>query len=82
MLRKWILIIFIWTLPVFADAPSMKQSDIRRAMERLFSLHIENKSLTPLIVKRCMKLYIEQFDPEKAYLLESEAAPYLQMSDA
>ncbi len=51
-------------------------------MDRLFSYHIDNKSLKPIIVKRSLKIYIENFDPDKSYLLESEVKPYLEMSDA
>lgn len=50
-------------------------------MDRFFTFHIENKKLNTTIVRRSMKLYIEHFDPEKAYLLESEAGPYLAISD-
>jgi carboxyl-terminal processing protease len=55
--------------------------DISRVMERFFSFHIENREMNPTLVRRAMKLYIEQFDPDKAYLLESEVLPYLTMSD-
>src|SRR6185295_4014591 len=34
------------------------------------------------IVRRAMKLYIENFDPDKSYFLASEVNPYLNMSDA
>ena len=50
-------------------------------MEKLFSFHIENKELNPAIVRRSMKIYIEQFDPDKSYLLESEIEPYLNLGD-
>ncbi len=50
-------------------------------MERFFALHITNDELNPAIVRRSMKIYIENFDPERVYLLESEAAPYLHISD-
>lgn len=56
--------------------------DIRIVMERLFTFHIENKEMSPLLVRRMFKLYIEQFDSEKAYLLDSEALPYLNIDDA
>lgn len=50
-------------------------------MERFFTLHIEEKEMTTTLVRRSFKLYIEQFDPEKAYLLDSEVKPYLSMSE-
>lgn len=54
---------------------------IPQAMNRIFQYHIENKQLTPTLVKRSFKIYIEQFDPKKVYLLEEEVTPYFQMSD-
>jgi carboxyl-terminal processing protease len=82
-MMKWYKIFFLLSLlitPLFATT-QMRESDIRRAMDRLFSFHIENKELTPLLVKRCFKLYIEQFDPEKSYLLDSEIRTYMQMDE-
>jgi carboxyl-terminal processing protease len=67
--------------PLAATQPLLHSSDIHRIMDRLFSLHIENRDLNPTIVRRCFKLYIEQFDPEKTYLLDREVLSYLQMSD-
>lgn len=67
--------------PLIAAQPLLNSGDIHRVMDRLFSLHIENRDLSPTIVRRSFKLYIEQFDPEKSYLFEREALPYLQMSE-
>lgn len=50
-------------------------------MERFFTFHIENKELSTTIIRRSMKLYIENFDSEKAYLLDEEVRPYLKMSE-
>lgn len=84
MSRK-ILYIFLffaaWVAPV-SSQDNLRMSDIPRVMERLFHFHIENKQFNPLLIRRSVKLYIEQFDSEKAYLLESEVAPYLNMSDS
>ena len=76
-----IFLMFFWFSPGMSNPNSLKMSDVPRVIERLFSLHIENKELTPTLVRRSMKLYIEQFDPEKAYLLDSEAAAFLNLSD-
>lgn len=83
-MRK-ILIIFLfcisWVLPVNSSPQSLKYDDISHVMERFFTFHIENKHLNTTIVRRSMKIYIENFDPEKAYLLDSEVKPYLNMSE-
>ncbi len=68
-------------LPLHAAPVPLRQGDIRRVMDRLLAYHIENKDLSPAIARRCFKLYIEHFDSDKAYLLSSEALPFLQMSD-
>jgi carboxyl-terminal processing protease len=73
--------LFLLWIPLFAAPAQLHIADVRRVTERLFSLHIENRALNPIIVRRWFKLYIEQFDPEKSYLLEKEVLPFLQMSD-
>lgn len=65
----------------FTQPQPLKVGDIQRVLDRLFSFHIENRELSPLLVRRSIKLYIEQFDPEKNYLLAEEVTPYLQLSD-
>ena len=84
MFRKTILAIlfcFFWIQPAISLPATLKMEDISRVMERFFSFHIENREMNPTLIRRAMKLYIEQFDPDKAYLLESEVLPYLTMSD-
>src|SRR5580700_4784285 len=75
------LLFAAWIMPV-SSQDNLKMGDIPRVMERLFHFHIENKQLNPSLIRRSVKLYLEQFDTEKAYLLESEVAPYLNMSDS
>ncbi len=82
-MRKMMLLLF---LCISFMAPSafgqlLKIDDIPRVMDRFFAFHIENKELNTTIVRRSMKLYIEQFDPDKVYLLAEEVAPYLSMGE-
>lgn len=84
MLRKILLLIvscLLWIDPAVCTPQPLKVDDISRVMERLFGFHIENKELNTTIVQRSMKIYIENFDPEKVYLLQSEVAPYLRMTN-
>lgn len=55
--------------------------DVRETMDEMFNLHVENKDLSPLIVKRSVKLYIQQFDPDKIYLLKDEVKSYYELSN-
>jgi len=73
---------FFWIGPIVSSPHSLKMEDISRVMERLYHFHIESKDLSPNIIRRSLKIYIEQFDFEKAYLLESEVIDYLNLSDA
>ncbi len=82
--KAGLLCIFLfssWFGPLSADPQVLKITDIQRVLDRLFSFHIEMKELNPVLVRRSIKLYIEQFDPDKSYLLASEVAPYLQLSE-
>lgn len=49
-------------------------------MDKMFTYHVENKEFSPLIAKRSLKIYIEQFDPDRIYLLKGEVDPYLGIS--
>ncbi|QVL57554.1 MAG: PDZ domain-containing protein [Simkaniaceae bacterium] len=49
-------------------------------MDKMFTYHVENKEFSPLIAKRSLKIYIEQFDPDRIYLLRGEVEPYLGIS--
>lgn len=79
----WVCIFFIGLFgQTFAEPVPLKLSDIQRVIARFFSFHIESSEINPVIIRRCMKLYIELFDPEKVYLLSSEITPYQQITDA
>jgi len=84
MSRQWTCI-FFWiaaaVAPLLAQ-DSLKMGDIPRVMDRLFHFHIESKQMSPALIRRSMKLYIEQFDADKAYLLENEVSAYLDMKDS
>lgn len=84
MKRKvvYLLLFFVfWVDPLIGVQNSLHMQDIHRVMERFFALHITNKELSPVLVRRSMKIYIENFDPDRSYLLESEVHPYLHLSD-
>ncbi len=77
-----LVLCFCWTNPAWTAAEQIALTDIHRVMQKMFSYHIENKSLNAPLVRRCIKIYIEQFDPEKCYLLSQEVAPYLNLNES
>src|SRR3990167_1877112 len=68
--------------PLAASGGQLSLDDVPQVMERFFHFHIENNEWNPTLVRRSLKLYIEQFDSDKSYFLEEEVAPYLAMSEA
>ncbi len=77
-----LILCFGWMDPSWAASEQMTLSDVHRVMQKMFSYHIENKSLNPALVRRCVKIYIEQFDPEKCYLLAQEVQGYLHLNES
>lgn len=49
-------------------------------MDKMFAYHVENKEFSPLVVKRSFKIFIEEFDSDRIYLLKEEVEPYLSLT--
>lgn len=67
--------------PLLGAPEPLKKSDIRNTMEEMLSYHIEQREFSPHMIKRSFKLFIEQFDPYKNYLLYHEVKPYLELAN-
>ena len=81
--QRW-LFLFVFSLfcqGATASQPLLKSGDVRKSMEGMFHYHVEYKELLPLLVKRSFKVYIDQFDMEKMYLLQSEVQPFLELTE-
>lgn len=65
---------------LFGAVKPLKRTDVRSSMQEIFNYHVECKEMAPLLVKRSFKIYIEQFDPQRIYLLQDEVKPYLELS--
>lgn len=63
-----------------SEAFTLSLKDVRPTMDKMFTYHVENKEFSPTIAKRSLKIYIEQFDPDRIYLLKNEAEAYLGVS--
>lgn len=60
----------------------LKLTDVNKIMKQIMEQHIDKKAITASIIKNSFKVYIDQFDPDRVYLLESEVLPFLQMKDS
>lgn len=55
----------------------LKSSDVSRIMKQILNEHVNKKEVTSKILDNAFAIFINQFDPHRIYLLESEVAPYL-----
>lgn len=63
------------------DQELLKTSDITKIMQEIFNEHVDKKEISKQILNHSFKIYIEQFDPNKIYLLNAEVSPWLTLSD-
>ncbi len=59
----------------------LKKTDVRTTMDEMFAYHVEYKEFSSLLARRSLKIFVEQFDSEKIYLLSNEARPYLDPNE-
>lgn len=68
--------------PAWANGSDLlKLSDIHKIMDQILKQHVDRKEMSVSLLKGSLKNYIDQFDPDRIYLLESEVEPYLQPTD-
>lgn len=60
----------------------LQPEDVHKIMQQIFDQHVDKKEITASILKNSFKVYIDQFDPDRLYLLEEEISPYIQMSES
>jgi carboxyl-terminal processing protease len=82
LLRVVGIVFFLSLTSADAAVPKLKKADVRKTMEEMFKYHVEYQRFSPLLIKRAFKVYIEQFDPERIYLLHDEVKPFLELTEA
>lgn len=75
-------VLFFLCLFSYLQAAHLTPSDVHKVMDELFEYHIDKKEMSSLIVERSLKVYLNQFDTRKAYLIQSEFKQYLQPNSA
>lgn len=82
-MRSFFLRIFLILFPILnIQGQPLEVQDVRGVMQEIFKQHLDQREMNEAIIRSSFKLYIDQFDPDRVYLLESEAAPYINLSDA
>ena len=62
--------------------PLLASGDVKEVMSQFFDYHIDKKEMTPVVLERSLKIYLKQFDPTFAYLLQEEVLPFLHPGEA
>ncbi|MEI8124534.1 MAG: S41 family peptidase [Parachlamydiaceae bacterium] len=65
-----------------ADSQLLKTEDVNTIMKQIFSQHYDKKEMTASILKKSFNVYVDQFDPDRVYLLESEIHPFFSFTDS
>ncbi len=75
MYRYLMIAVFLLMVPVAAYSDQdelLTKKDIYKVMDDMLAQHVEKKQMTGEILKNSFHLYIDQFDSDRMYLLESE----------
>ena len=78
---KFFILPFLLIFLCSAGPLQLSKRDIRRTTDVMLNYHVEYKEFSPLLARRSLKIYIEQFDPDRVYLLADEALPFLAPRD-
>jgi carboxyl-terminal processing protease len=73
--------VLLFALCSLSGVFQLKRTDVRVAMEEMLAYHVEYKEFSSFLARRSLRVYIQQFDAEKQYLLASEALPYLDLKE-
>lgn len=65
-----------------AERNYLEYKDVHSVMSKILKQHIEARRISPLILKRSLRVYIDQLDPDRTYFLESEVQPFLSPTEA
>jgi carboxyl-terminal processing protease len=77
-----LILCFYYAVPTEARLPAITAVQAREKIQEIMGLHATHKQLTPELVRRSLNLYLEQIDPLKSYLIESDISLWLNPSDA
>lgn len=65
-----------------AQAELLKAEDVNRVMHEIMDQHVNQKQVTKQVLKKSFKVYFDQFDSGRVYLLDEEVSPFLQIRDS
>ena len=82
MLRKfWLLFIVIFSI-LEAKPPQISPKDVKNKVDHILESHATIKEITPSLVERILKNFIDELDPAKQYFLESDIEKWIYPTEA
>ncbi|MFA6119565.1 MAG: S41 family peptidase [Parachlamydiales bacterium] len=78
MNKKIFLLLLLFPIIVFTKPTNL--SDINKVMATIFDYHIDQNKYDEVLIERSFKIFIDQFDSLKIYLIENEVASYLDLN--
>lgn len=66
----------------FANEELLDESDIHKVMDEILEKHVDKHEVSNEVIKQSFKIYIDQFDPERIYLFESEVNGFLNLDSS
>ena len=82
---RWYLFFLLWAVQLFplegASSAQLNKKNINTSIEEMLKHHVEYQTFSPLLAKRSLRVFFEQFDSHKRYLLQSEVDPFWSMGD-
>ncbi len=85
MKARWVILLFCFFPSIFLwvhEPDLLKKEDVNRLMLQILSQHLGKQEISGKIIQSALRVYINQFDPHRVYLLESEVAPFDHLSDS
>lgn len=79
IIPAFLLCFFI--LSIEAKEELLEKNDISKIMQQILEHHVSKKEITSKVFKNALVIFINQFDPQRIYLLEDEIRPYVDLSD-
>src|ERR1700733_10446461 len=75
-------LINVSSLLVSQESKLLKRDNINKIMKEMFEQHVDKKEMSANILKNSFKIYLEQFDLDRIYLLATEVDGALRINDA
>lgn len=82
MKRLLSFLLLICVIAIEAKQPQLSPKDVKLKVEEILKAHVSHKALTPELMERVFKSYIEELDPTKTYFLAKEVKPWLNPTES